>query len=29
MLAGGVTGLRDMKGDCWVPGCADSIGFTR
>ena len=29
MLASGVTGVRDMSGDCWPPGCADSIAFMR
>jgi CubicO group peptidase (beta-lactamase class C family) len=29
MLAAGVTGLRDLKGDCWAPGCADGIRFMR
>jgi hypothetical protein len=28
-LAAGVTGVRDMAGDCWNVGCEDSIAFTR
>jgi hypothetical protein len=27
MLAAGVTGVRDMAGDCWAPNCPDNIGF--
>lgn len=29
MLASGVTGLRDMSGDCWAAGCPDSIQSMR
>jgi len=29
MLAAGVTGVRDMSGDCFTPGCSDNISFTR
>jgi hypothetical protein len=29
MLASGVTGVRDMAGDCWAPGCEDNITFMR
>jgi hypothetical protein len=29
MTASGVTGVRDLSGDCWQPGCPDNIGFMR
>jgi imidazolonepropionase-like amidohydrolase len=29
MLAAGVTGVRDMAGDCFTLGCSDSIEFMR
>jgi hypothetical protein len=29
LLSAGVTGVRDMAGDCWAPGCKESIAFMR